>query len=109
MPAQALVAWLKLDTSHIHILREDGKAVGLCEFDAAEFPTVELTHFGLVPNARGRGLGSFLLDSGLRSCWTLKPERLWLHTDTNDHPNAITVYQRAGFQRYAERLELFAD
>lgn len=109
MPKPELAHWLSRDSSWIHILRDSGKPVGLCEFDASGFPDVELAHFGLLPEAQGRGLGGFLLDSALRSCWAADPKRVWLHTDTNDHPNARDVYRRAGFRLYAERLETFAD
>ena len=37
-----------------------------------------------------------------RGCWRC-PKRIWLHTDTWDHPAAVRVYQRAGFETYAVR------
>jgi ribosomal protein S18 acetylase RimI-like enzyme len=72
-------------------------------------PVVELTHFGLAPAFQGRKLGPFLLDQSLRAVWSQKPERLWLHTDTCDHPAAQSVYSRAGFTAYAQRMETFPD
>ncbi len=35
--------------------RVEGSAVGLCEFERADTSDVELTHFGLIPQAQGRG------------------------------------------------------
>lgn len=91
---------------HVYVLRErTSEAVGFCEFDRSEFPSIELKHFGLVPEAQGRGLGSKLLTAALVREWQTGPERIWLHTDTWDHPAAVPVYQRAGFRVYDVRFE----
>ncbi|TPI33649.1 GNAT family N-acetyltransferase [Mesorhizobium sp. B3-1-6] len=97
------------DATHIHVLRVDGEAAGFCEFNNVGEAAIELVHFGLVPAFQGKRLGPFLLDRALRSAWSHGPQRLWLHTDTYDHPAAQSVYGRAGFRGYAERIETFPD
>ena len=52
---------------------------------------------------------NILLLAALGDCWTFKPERIWLKTDTNDHPAAVGTYERAGFRSYLRRLETFPD
>jgi GNAT superfamily N-acetyltransferase len=63
---------------------------------------VQLTHFGLVPELIGRGLGGYALTVAIRTAWTLIPgaDRVWLHTSTLDHPNALPNYQKRGFRPY---------
>ncbi|TIR26618.1 MAG: GNAT family N-acetyltransferase [Mesorhizobium sp.] len=97
------------DATHIHVLRIDGEAGGFCEFNNVGEAAIELVHFGLVPVFQGKRLGPFLLDQALRAAWSHRPERLWLHTDTYDHPAAQSVYGRAGFSAYARRMEAFPD
>jgi ribosomal protein S18 acetylase RimI-like enzyme len=109
MPDAALRDFLGSPTTLLHILRLDGIAVGLCEFEGAGTREIELTHFGLVPEAQGRRLGPYLLDQALRAAWSRAPQRIWLHTDTWDHPKAIATYQRAGFEIYAQGFEVFPD
>ena len=58
---------------------------------------MELKNFGLVQAAQGRGLGPRLLHVALEAEWRRGPSRIWLHTDTWDHPAAIPTYRRAGF------------
>lgn len=101
--------WLAAASSHVNVLRLNGRAVGLCEFEGVGMPEVELVHFGLDPAIQGRGLGSYLLDHSLRGCWSFGPGRIWLHTDTNDHPVAASVYAKAGFTAYRRQIETFAD
>lgn len=93
----------------VHVLRVDGLPVGMCEFNGVGGPDVELVHFGLVATAQGRRLGPFLLDRALRAAWSRDPRRIWLHTDTNDHPKAQATYSRAGFTVFDRRFETFPD
>mgnify|MGYP001596740614 CR=1 FL=1 len=109
MAQEDLAHFLSAASTAIFILRENGQAVGLCEFDAVETPDIELTHFGLVPAAYGRRIGPFLLDAALRAVWREETRRIWLHTDTNDHPRAQATYARAGFEVYKQQMEDFAD
>jgi GNAT superfamily N-acetyltransferase len=109
MPAGDLERLLASPSTHIHVLRVDGQAAGLCEFNGVGQPVVELTHFGLIPAFQGRKLGPFLLDRSLRAVWLYGPEKLWLHSDTFDHPKAQSVYRCAGFNAYAQRMETFPD
>jgi ribosomal protein S18 acetylase RimI-like enzyme len=105
MPAQELMALLQ-SSLRIYVVRDAAHhALGFCEFDRSGFPEIELKNFGLIPEAQGRGLGSWLLGIALRQEWSSGPQRIWLHTDTWDHPAAIPVYERAGFRVYAIREE----
>ena len=106
MPEADLAALLEGGSLKVYVLRNGhGLALGFCEFDRQAFPQVELKNFGLIPKAQGRGLGPWLLSVALREEWSVSPARIWLHTDTWDHPAAIRVYERAGFRVYAVRDE----
>ncbi len=94
---------------HLHLLRLAGKALGFCEFENVGGADIELVNFGLLAEAQGRRLGPYLLDRALRAVWTQAARRVWLRTDTNDHPRAVATYERAGFRIYDRRVEAFAD
>ena len=53
---------LALASTHIHVLRVDGEAAGLCEFNGVGQADVELAHFGLIPDFRAA--------NSVRSCST---------------------------------------
>lgn len=110
MPAAELAALLGSGRLRLYVLRAaDGTALGLCEFDRGGFPEVELKNFGLVPAAQGRGLGRWLLASSLGAEWRERPARIWLHTDSWDHPAAVPLYLAAGFRLYDRRREPVSD
>jgi len=60
--------------------------------------TCDLAFFGLVPQARGRGLGAWLLGCAIHMGWD-RPgvTRMTVDTNTLDHPRALALYQRMGF------------
>lgn len=106
MPPAELDALLAGGALHLYLLRDlHGEALGFCEFDRSNFPRIELKNFGLVPEAQGRGLGPWLLATALQGEWRTNPDRIWLHTDTWDHPAALQIYQRAGFRVFDVRDE----
>jgi ribosomal protein S18 acetylase RimI-like enzyme len=106
MPQEELAGLLQAQRSRIYVLRDAaGGAQGLCEFDRGQLPEIELKNFGLVPQAQGRRLGTWLLRTALHSEWQARPTRIWLHTDEWDHPAALSVYERAGFRIYMTRTE----
>lgn len=105
MPPDDLDAFLSSPSSALYILRLEGRAVGLCEFDRADTADIELTHFGLIPEVQGKRLGPFLLDGALRAIWDRAPDRVWLHTDEWDHAKAQDTYSRAGFGIFDQKLE----
>jgi GNAT superfamily N-acetyltransferase len=106
MPEAELETLLDGESLRIYVLRDaGGDALGFCEFDRGAFPQIELKNFGLVPEAQGRGLGPWLLATALQSEWRWNPDRIWLHTDSWDHPAALGVYQKAGFRIFDVRDE----
>jgi GNAT superfamily N-acetyltransferase len=62
--------------------------------------SVEVAYFGVAPAEIGRGLGKHLLSCAVRDAWALGPVRVWLHTCTLDHANALPNYLARGFVPY---------
>jgi GNAT superfamily N-acetyltransferase len=65
-----------------------------------EDSSVEIAYFGIVAAEFGRGFGKHLLSSAVSDAWALGPKRVWLHTCTLDHPNALPNYLARGFTPY---------
>ena len=119
MPIEELESLLAGGSLNTYVLRggeagasgrgTQSRAVGLCEFERQAFPEIELKHFGLVPEAQGRGLGSWLLSTTVSLEWETGAKRIWLHTDSWDHPAAVPVYLRAGFTVFDARYQAVQD
>ena len=87
----------------VNVLWVEGVPAGLMELDRRKPDEIELLYFGLIPDFIGRGLGRFALDWTIDRAWFFHPSRFWLHTCDLDHPNALAVYQKAGFSIYDRR------
>jgi GNAT superfamily N-acetyltransferase len=88
-----------------------GTPAGYFELDHKPHSGVEIAYFGVLPAFLGRGIGGQLLTRAVERAWLLKPARVWLHTCTLDHPNAMANYQARGFRVYQteERTEVLPD
>jgi GNAT superfamily N-acetyltransferase len=90
----------------LHVATRDGDLAGWYELRRVpEDDSVEIAYFGIVAAEFGRGFGKHLLSCAVRDAWALKPRRVWLHTCTLDHPNALPNYVARGFAPY--RTEVY--
>ncbi len=64
---------------------------------------VKIQGFGLVPTYRGRGLGRDLLTAATEQAFAIGARKVWLHTATDDHPNALPNYLSGGYRIVRER------
>ncbi|WP_082598385.1 MULTISPECIES: GNAT family N-acetyltransferase [unclassified Kitasatospora] len=73
---------------------------------------VEIVTFGLLPEYIGRGLGGPALTLTVRQAWASEAveadavHRVWLHTRSRDHPNALRNYRRRGLRVYRTEVQL---
>jgi GNAT superfamily N-acetyltransferase len=80
-----------------------GLIAGYFELNTDSEFNVEIAYFGLVPEFIGRGFGGYLLSSAIKSAWEkCNAQRVWVHTCTLDHPNALKNYQSCGMKIYRE-------
>ncbi len=93
----------------IYVLYAGGVPAGYVELDRRASPDIELAYFGLLPEFIGQGLGSYLLGSAIDIAWTYEPRRLWLHTCSLDHPQALPLYQKFGFVPYKRENLVIPD
>ena len=93
----------------IYVLYAGGAPAGYAELDRRVEGEIEVAYFGLLPEYTGRGLGTWLLDCTIDTAWRHEPNRLWIHTCTLDHPAALRLYQRAGFEPYKQKTGQIAD
>ena len=93
----------------IFVLSFGGVPAGYGELDRRAAGEVELAYFGLMPEFVGHGVGLFFLRWLVDQAWTYEPELLWVHTFYLDHPNALQVYQKAGFAPYQRETVTFTD
>jgi len=93
----------------VFVLSHNGVDGGLLEFDRRHMPDIEILYFGVAPSLIGKSAGRALLEYCLPLEWAHRPQRIWLHTCTWDHPKALAFYLKAGFVPYKRGLEITDD
>ena len=59
---------------------------------------VEIAYLGLLENYINQKLGSYLLSSAIKNSFLEKPKRVWAHTCSLDHKNALNNYISRGMK-----------
>jgi len=84
----------------------NGDDVGYFELEAQLSGNVEIVYFGLLPEYIGKGLGGTLLSAAVDRAWAFSgTERVWVHTCTHDHKNALDNYRARGFELFRTERE----
>jgi RimJ/RimL family protein N-acetyltransferase len=97
--------WLAAPHREYRLIEYRGEIAGAADFEPQPGNDVEITTFGLVPEFVGKGLGGFALTLVVADAWELPgTRRVWLHTSTLDHPNALPNYLRRGFRSFSRPL-----
>jgi len=93
-----------LNRTDIHFCIASNRAQDIGFFElVVQSRGVKLEGFGLLPHWRGRGLGGGLLSAATAQAFATGAKRVWLHTATDDHQNALPNYKARGYRVYRER------
>jgi GNAT superfamily N-acetyltransferase len=109
MPEAELRGILASPDVEAFALRHGGEDIGLLELDFRRPGECELSFLGLAPEAIGRGVGRFLVETAIERAFARPIRRLWVHTCTFDHPSCVEFYRRAGFKPYGRAVEIAED
>ena len=67
---------------------------------------VEIAYLGLLEEYQNKKLGSYLLSSAIKNSFLNKPHRVWVHTCTLDHKNALKNYIARGMKIFKKETAL---
>ena len=82
-----------------YVLRKQEDLVGYYELIFhSEKNETEIAYFGVLEEYQNQKLGSFLLTSAIQNSFLLNPKRVWVHTCSLDHRNALYNYLSRGMK-----------
>ena len=80
-----------------YIISESDELVGFFELlYNPELKETEISYFGLLEEYIGKGIGGYALSVAIKKSFEKNIKRVWLHTCTLDHPNALKNYIARG-------------
>jgi ribosomal protein S18 acetylase RimI-like enzyme len=94
--------WLDYINSHLlklYILKHNNKLAGYYELlYNPKTSSMEISYFGIFIEFYGKGIGGHLLTDAILTSFNQKINKVWVHTCTLDHPNALKNYLARGMK-----------
>ena len=82
-----------------YVISESKDLVGFFELlYNPELKETEISYFGLLEEYIGKGIGGYALSEAIKKSFKKNIKRVWLHTCTLDHPNALKNYIARGMK-----------
>ena len=92
--------WIEYTTSEkvkTYVLKKNEDLVGYFELNIHQEET-EIAYFGLLEEYHYKKLGSYLLSIAIKKSFFNNPKRVWVHTCSFDHKNALQNYISRGMK-----------
>ena len=94
--------WIEYTSSNnlkTYILKKNNDLAGFFELlFHPEKNEVEIAYLGLLEDYHNQQLGSYLLSTAIKNSFLGNPKRVWVHTCTLDHKNALNNYLSRGMK-----------
>ena len=82
-----------------YVLKNSNDLAGYFELNLhPEKNEVEIAYLGLLEEYQNKKLGSYLLSNAIKNSFLNKPKRVWVHTCSLDHKNALNNYIARGMK-----------
>ena len=65
---------------------------------------MEIAYFGILEEYQNKKLGSFLLSEAIKKSFNENINRVWLHTCSLDHENALKNYLARGMKIFKSEI-----
>jgi outer membrane lipoprotein-sorting protein len=93
------------DQLFTYILKEKSEIAGYFELlFNKQSKEAEIAYFGILEEYYGKKLGGYLLSEAIKSSFNMGSERVWVHTCSLDHKNALKNYLARGMKNFKSEI-----
>ena len=95
------INYISNDRLFTYILKDKREIVGYFEMlYHKQIKEAEIVFFGILEEFYGKKLGGYLLSEAIKKSFNLSCERVWVHTCSLDHKNALKNYLARGMKNF---------
>ena len=88
-----------------YVLKNKDDPIGFFELIFhLENKEVEIAYFGILEEYQNKKLGSFLLSEAIKKSFVKNTKRVWVHTCSLDHKNALSNYISRGMKIFKTEI-----
>ena len=96
---QQWIDYISSDKVKTYILKKNEDLVGFFELIShLDIKEIEIAYFGILKEYQNKKIGSFMLSEAIKICFVEDINRVWLHTCSLDHKNALKNYLNRGMK-----------
>ena len=91
--------YISNDFFKLYILKQNNELAGYYEllYDP-KISSMEIAYFGIFKEFFGKGIGGYLLTDAISTSFNQRINKVWVHTCTLDHANALKNYLARGMK-----------
>ncbi len=102
---QKWIDYVSSEKVKTYVLKNKDDLVGFFELIFHyEKKEVEIAYFGIIEEYQNKKLGSFLLSEAIKKSFDENINRVWLHTCSLDHKNALKNYTARGMKIFKSEI-----
>tara|TARA_Y100001970_G_C14037502_1_gene751911 strand:+ start:45 stop:548 length:504 start_codon:yes stop_codon:yes gene_type:complete len=102
---QKWIDYVSSEKVKTYVLKNKDDLVGFFELIFhLEKKEVEIAYFGILEEYQNKKLGSFLLSEAIKTSFEKNINRVWLHTCSLDHKNALNNYIARGMRIFKSEI-----
>ena len=102
---QRWIDYVSSEKVKTYVLKNKDDLVGFFELIFHyEKKEVEIAYFGIIEEYQNKKLGSFLLSEAIKKSFDQNISRVWLHTCSLDHKNALNNYISRGMKIFKSEI-----
>ena len=102
---QTWIDYVSSEKVKTYVLKNKDDLVGFFELIFHyEKREVEIAYFGIIEEYQNKKLGSFLLSEAIKRSFDHNINRVWLHTCSLDHKNALNNYIARGMKIFKSEI-----
>ena len=99
------INYVSLDNVQTYVLKFKDDLVGFFELiNHSDKNETEIAYFGILEEYQNKKLGSYLLTEDIKKSFKNNVNRVWVHTCTLDHKNALKNYLARGMTIYKKEI-----
>ena len=102
---QKWIDYLSSSRVKTYVLKNKEDLIGFFELNFhLEDKEVEIAYFGILEEYQNKKLGSYLLSKAIKESFSQNIKRVWLHTCSLDHENALKNYLARGMKIFKSEI-----
>jgi len=91
------------------VLKEKENLIGFFEQIIENNYNFEIAYFGILEEYFGKKYGKYLLSEAIKNSFFQNAQRVWVHTCSLDHKNALSNYQARGMKIFKSENIIIND